>query len=1192
MAAVINTNVKALFSQAALASTQRNQSVAMQQLSTGKRINSARDDAAGMAIATRMTHQIRSLNQAVRNAGDAVSMIQTAEGATNEITDMLLRMRELAIQATNDTNSNDQRSFLDLEFQQLKKQIVQVSENTDWNGFPLLNGSAGEPLGPFPVYKATGNGTYDATVQTAIDETATFALNSEVADLDYSSSSAMPTKAGTLSIDIDNSGLNPVVTAKLILKDGTAVNLDATVEAAAAGDTIKFKETALTDGKGTFSIYVDGGIVYDADNDKENMILKLNNTFADIEDIKSGDVTINGEAIPPTIAKYDTISVQDGNHLSSSIAKAAAINSIYSKTGVRAVVNENIMTGAAMSGDAILNGTSKGPVTINGFVSATFQTVENNTRSSRESVVKAINSISELTGVVATDTGSDDKGITLAAKDGRNINVEFNTADSTVDFSARTGLKQGLQIGTYSLESKVETPVVIASQKIGGAERLGLELGDFSDNITRVATAQRAQVETPVAQVAVVDFGAAVGNATVTINGRAYLLADNDAVSDLVDEVNLEETSPLPVRLEFDATNHKLYVYARTPGTPFSLAAKDDVDGALPSYNIVDNAGSPDRPLMTGDLVINGVEIPGAVMDDDLMSSQAAFSSRAGSSAIAISSAINSKSALTNVTAVVDPPVMIASGAVNSELPATGTYMVYVNGVGVAVDLIANESPEQRLKAVMTALKAQQGQHGVEAEPNGAGGLKLTTVDGRNLSVWFDPTQKSISSEVYNPTTGETMSVALPKEVQYLTADMFGLGTGSVLPQETSITMKGPIFEGDVISMKINGMTIRAKVPGDDDWAGTMDALLDAFAKANLTEFNDESTDPTFVDELQAGLGAEHHLVDYIQDDNDNYVLKLRSFLGAFKVEDFKLTPGDSTQGSDVAFSQVSYAMSYNADDQEWQPDTEAGEIVPEPSSVAVIEAEQLDPFLMQPSDADWAAGDQTLEDILKTAPDTRVMAKTLYGGVKLISDKQFKIEAGQNGFGASSNFAALGLTEGTFGGRSAADLSPPRVGRMTFQVGASVGQNITFDLADFGKNGPITQEITWDVDLDPLKAGDAIPMPGTENPIHNGKPLTRSFIGSRDGALEVLVKLDATMDKVNATRATMGAVMNRLDHVITNLTNVSMNLSASRSQIEDADYASASTELAKTQIMQQAATAVLAQANTSQQSVLKLLGG
>jgi len=153
--AVINTNVKALFSQAALKLTGRSQEVAMQQLSTGKRINSSRDDAAGMAIATRMTQQIRSLNQAVRNAGDAITLIQTAEGATNEITDMLQRMRELAIQASNDTNNNEQRSYLDLEFQQLKKQIVQIANNTEWNGFPVLNGSTGERVGIRPVYKTT-----------------------------------------------------------------------------------------------------------------------------------------------------------------------------------------------------------------------------------------------------------------------------------------------------------------------------------------------------------------------------------------------------------------------------------------------------------------------------------------------------------------------------------------------------------------------------------------------------------------------------------------------------------------------------------------------------------------------------------------------------------------------------------------------------------------------------------------------------------------------------------------------------------------------------------------------------------------------------------------------------------------------------------------------------------------------------
>ena len=98
--------------------------------------------------------------------------------------------------------------------------------------------------------------------------------------------------------------------------------------------------------------------------------------------------------------------------------------------------------------------------------------------------------------------------------------------------------------------------------------------------------------------------------------------------------------------------------------------------------------------------------------------------------------------------------------------------------------------------------------------------------------------------------------------------------------------------------------------------------------------------------------------------------------------------------------------------------------------------------------------------------------------------------------------------------------------------------------------------------------------------------------INTVNGATSVLNMLDASMDKINAVRANMGAVMNRLDYAVTNLTNVSNNMTTSRSSIQDADYASASTNLAKAQIMQQAATAVLAQANTSQQTVLKLLGG
>ena len=138
---VINTNIKSLISQNALSKNSRSLSAAMEQLSTGKRINSAKDDAAGLAISSRMTAQIRGLDQSVRNGNDAISMLQTAEGAMIEITSMLQRMRELSVQAANDTYSAADRSYLDLEYQQLKSEINRITEETQWNGFNLLDGS-------------------------------------------------------------------------------------------------------------------------------------------------------------------------------------------------------------------------------------------------------------------------------------------------------------------------------------------------------------------------------------------------------------------------------------------------------------------------------------------------------------------------------------------------------------------------------------------------------------------------------------------------------------------------------------------------------------------------------------------------------------------------------------------------------------------------------------------------------------------------------------------------------------------------------------------------------------------------------------------------------------------------------------------------------------------------------------------
>ena len=141
---VINTNVSAMYSQNAMKTNSRAMSTAMEQLSTGTRVNSAKDDAAGLAIGQNLSSQIRGLNMAVRNLNDGINMMQTAEGAMVEQSNMLQRMRELAVQAMNGTYDVDQREYLDAEFQELKQQIGKIATDTTWNDQILLDGSVGE----------------------------------------------------------------------------------------------------------------------------------------------------------------------------------------------------------------------------------------------------------------------------------------------------------------------------------------------------------------------------------------------------------------------------------------------------------------------------------------------------------------------------------------------------------------------------------------------------------------------------------------------------------------------------------------------------------------------------------------------------------------------------------------------------------------------------------------------------------------------------------------------------------------------------------------------------------------------------------------------------------------------------------------------------------------------------------------
>ena len=178
MSLIVNTNIGSLNAQRSLASSSLELKTAMERLSSGSKINSAADDAAGFAISERMTAQIRGLNMAAKNAGDGLSMLSTIENATNDVTDMLQRLRELAVQSVNDTNSAKDREYLQSEASALISEIGRVATQTQYNGQNILDGSmsgniqVGTESGQSVGYKinslkadAIGSGEFVSTVQ-------------------------------------------------------------------------------------------------------------------------------------------------------------------------------------------------------------------------------------------------------------------------------------------------------------------------------------------------------------------------------------------------------------------------------------------------------------------------------------------------------------------------------------------------------------------------------------------------------------------------------------------------------------------------------------------------------------------------------------------------------------------------------------------------------------------------------------------------------------------------------------------------------------------------------------------------------------------------------------------------------------------------------------------------------------------
>lgn len=260
MALSVATNTGAMMAQAAASSVNKEMEISMERLSSGKRINSAADDAAGVAIASRLTAEVKGTNMAIRNAMDGQALIDTAEGAHIEVTDILQRMRELAVQAANDTNDANDRNNLEKEYTQLVTEIDRIAEVTTWAGKSLLNGSgagAGNATFNFQVgSKTNSSDSVTATISTM--RASVLDIASTYAGTDSTASATSATGTG-LSITSNNVATTKLTLATAATSAGAtySVKIDGTAAtySAAGSDTLTTIGTKLASNINALSGY-------------------------------------------------------------------------------------------------------------------------------------------------------------------------------------------------------------------------------------------------------------------------------------------------------------------------------------------------------------------------------------------------------------------------------------------------------------------------------------------------------------------------------------------------------------------------------------------------------------------------------------------------------------------------------------------------------------------------------------------------------------------------------------------------------------------------------------------------------------------------------------------------------------------------------------------------------------------------
>jgi flagellin len=1208
MPQIINTNIASLNAQRNLDKSQSSNQQALQRLSSGLRINSAKDDAAGLAISTRFTSQIKGMSVAIRNAGDGIALAQTAEGALGSMNDSLQRIRELAVQSSNATNSDVDRDALQSEVDQLVSEISRTADETDFNGRNLLDGSFSAS---FQVGANAGQ-----TIDVSIGELTTDRLGSS-------------SQSGLSAIGTDSG-----------LENGDLVINGVPISASKAED-----DTASTSGNSASAISKVEAI--NRVSSETGVTAQVNSNTASGSEI-SGDVASGSFSLNGVDIAFATTS--DAAQTRASVTEA--INAVANQTGITAVDSDSAAGGVDL-------------------VAADGRNIELTVDFTKITGATTTAGFAAATGLVQVGAGTEtattsdtfEGGYTLIADgDQKSIDISGGNGTGRGDL-ANAGLTEGsFDRAVAATVSEVKSDTTKATTNAGGtlnntlarADVGGTFLSEKGGNNTSTIALSTAG---PSIAASSVSFTIASGSTATTFSNvgstgvAALAVGLENAGTAAGISVNVYEQADFTFDAATTADGETFTLggksFTITGGTSASLRAENlmnAINSATFTTGVVTNAGGATGFIRaelnatggtvsvriknetsssviiqnTGTLGTIGIKFgtggtlslttAGTTGPAFAISGELAFET-SGSSPVSVVTTDASTSLLANVGSITNDTVSNTALSSSSEVDVS----IAIGGVdkSPATPLAAGSTVAELANKVNTI-------EGVSAYEE----IKLT-ITGSNLDsgelLRFSDGSNNVDISATPDSAGAFTLRSMVDDINGADFSAAGMDvSASINSAGTSIDLTVRNFSANTVTLESEnadggGITV---TEGGGTFIGEQAQALSGELKFFADNGQDVSvtlSDPTTGGELFASTSssANYTGVNGLQDGD---ILINNVTIGGAETDADTASATVSSDGAKILSSEkglsaiaVAAAINKVADETGVTASVNETKVVGgNGTGQSPASFEQGDQAGLYINGVDIGTVTLQNEGSTTNVDTDRARADTM----NLINQN-----AGKTGVTAEDNGVSLTLTAAD--GRNISIAIDDRAGQDD-SIGALLGLDATqvegIGESTFGKasvagaatsSEASTYETTYGtVKLESAKEFkveggangndelDALGLAaGTYGGGEDGQFLNEIDITSIEGATAALTAIDNAISQVASQRADLGAVQNRLESTVSGLQVTSENLNAANSRIQDADFASETAELQRTNVLQQAGISILAQANASGQQVLSLLG-